>query len=198
MLKLKNHCFRRKLCNKISEKALLRISKKGSKSSKFERFDFASRVGRRLLPPHRVSSWWVPRWEVTSQLLPSSFFLPRGFSDAPISVLGQTPPPWLPSGTKSLALGLVKLSVGISKEHILPLDVLNHFSLESQPDKCPWEQADTKGTQLHSSQISLHRGMLLQVLLVYLNVHLLPSAHPLWTHTSLDGAGGHWCLILST
>lgn len=52
MQKLKNHCFRRKLCNKISEKALLRISKKGSESSsKFERFNFASRVGRSFSHP---------------------------------------------------------------------------------------------------------------------------------------------------
>lgn len=31
-----------------------------------------------------------------------------------------------------------------------------------------------------------------------LNVHLSSPAHPLWNHASLDGAGGHWCLILST
>lgn len=31
------------------------------------------------------------------------------------------------------------------------------------------------------------------------NVHLSPPAHhPLWNHASLDGAGGHWCLILGT
>lgn len=60
MPKLENHCFRIKLYDKISEKALFRISKKDSEStSKLQLFGFASRAGKNL-PPPRVGSWWVP------------------------------------------------------------------------------------------------------------------------------------------
>lgn len=195
MLRIENHFFRTKLYNQISEKALFRINKKGSGStSKLQWFNFASRAERNLLLSLYKSV--VVDAQLRTDSLTSFSSLSRGLLDVLVSAFGQKPSPWLPFETKSLALGTVKLLVGINKEPILSVDVLNFTSF--QPDKCPWEQADTKVVQLHSSLISLHRWILLRVLLLYLDVHLLFTAHLLWNHTSLDGAGGPWCLILST
>lgn len=186
-----------KVAYKISKKALFQISKKGSESSsKLQQFDFASWAGRNLLPPPH--SLWLVCAQLRKDILRPSRSLSRGLWVGRVSASGQKPCPWLPFGTKSLASGIAKLSVGVSKKPILSVDALFHTSPEKQPDKCLWEQADTKGAQLHSSQISLHRWIWLWVLLVYLNVHLLSTAPRLWNHTSLDGAGGPSCLILST
>lgn len=134
-----------------------------------------------------------------SRVLTSSCPLCRGqLYDVHMSAFGQTSSPWLPFETKSLALG-IKHSIGISERPILSLDVLNHTSLQRTCLKnVPKHRLTPKWHNCTVLRFLCTDWFLLRVLLGCLNVHLFSTAHPLWTHTSLDGAGGHWCLILST
>lgn len=68
--------------------------------------------------------------QLRADILTSSSSSSRGLQDVPISAFGQKPSSWLPFRTKSLALGIVKLLVGISKESILSTDILNHTSFQ--------------------------------------------------------------------
>lgn len=124
-LKVENHCFRINLNSKISEKALFRINKKGSVSTlKLQQFNFASRAGRSLLPPHIVGSWWVPSWGH-----PDIFQLPlqRAVRCSYLCLWSETIS-LAALENKITCLGDVKLLVGISKEPILSIDILNHTS----------------------------------------------------------------------
>lgn len=122
--------------------------------------------------------------------LPSSCALSRAPWDGPISAFGRKPSPWLPFRTASLAWGIVKLLVDISKEPVLAPDWLDQTSFQRT-------SLTPKGHTAQFSHFFAQVGLMAGFVLVSSRsspLHCPSSVKPYL----LDGADGPRCLTLST
>lgn len=119
-LRAENHCCRVKLCHSLCEGLIQNKRGRFCAHLKAPAILLCSPSWQKAPPtPH---SRWVGGAQLRTDIPPSSCALSREPWDGPISVFGQKPSPWLPLRATSLALGIVKLLVGISKEPVLASD----------------------------------------------------------------------------